>query len=213
MPCMRTGGGGGAVPTEPTVAPTVPTEAPTTVPTTIPTTTVPTTTPQPCPASMTMASIFVASNVELQPEVYGAVAPARQCTTCANGMVNYYDSASTDVPHSTTPLEAAGSLSAVNCPNMCICGTDGVCYNPTGNDVVATLWPYCSGGTCGTYVLITANTDAAGFVSTTGSPTFASGDQVGPDFDFNPVTDPSYINAATISCDGCVASSCQTSSP
>uniref|UniRef100_A0A7E4W113 Uncharacterized protein n=1 Tax=Panagrellus redivivus TaxID=6233 RepID=A0A7E4W113_PANRE len=166
-----------------------------------------------CPGSSDKASIFIANNVQLQSKFYGAVSPANTCTTCPNGKANYYDSAAEDEPHGTPPLEAIGSIAAVNCTNMCICDTAGDCYTPTGYDVVITFWPYCSDGKCGTYVQIRANSDSSGFVSTTtGSLTFTAGAQVAPNYDFKPFTDPSYIYAATVSCEGCVASSCRTTS-
>uniref|UniRef100_A0A7E4WDS6 Uncharacterized protein n=1 Tax=Panagrellus redivivus TaxID=6233 RepID=A0A7E4WDS6_PANRE len=171
----------------------------------------PTTTPKAdaCPTTYNHVQLFISTGTELSSEVYGAQAPAKSCSTCANGQVNYYTSAATAEPHSVTPLEAIGTLAAMNCTNFCICAIDGTCYKPTSLDVYATFWPYCSGGTCGAYVLITANTDAAGLVSTTGSPVFSSGNQVALDFNFKPVTDSSYINAATASCTSCVSSTCQ----
>uniref|UniRef100_A0A7E4W3Y2 Secreted protein n=1 Tax=Panagrellus redivivus TaxID=6233 RepID=A0A7E4W3Y2_PANRE len=198
LACMRVSAPDGVIPIE-----MVPT-----------TTTALTTTRTPdCPEASDMASIFISNNVELEASIYGIVSPVGMCTTCRGGTVNYYDSASTAVPHAIAPFESAGSLTAMVCPDMCICATDGTCYMPTDRLVTATLWPYCSGGTCGTYVLITADSDSSGFVALSGSPTFTSGDQSPSIGEYSPVTDPSYINAATISCEGCVPVSCQTTSP
>uniref|UniRef100_A0A7E4UQ43 Evasin n=1 Tax=Panagrellus redivivus TaxID=6233 RepID=A0A7E4UQ43_PANRE len=165
-----------------------------------------------CPATENLAQVFVSTDVVwYEEEGFTGQTPVQTCTSCANGNVNFYaPEATDDVFEATMPV---GIIMTADCPNMCICATDGVCWRPTSTSVVPLFEPYCSGGTCGVYVvigLLSETFDTDGFVATTGNPTIVMLDQFNEDFSRKPVTDPSYINAATISCGECVQPTCQT---
>uniref|UniRef100_A0A7E4VMU5 C2H2-type domain-containing protein n=1 Tax=Panagrellus redivivus TaxID=6233 RepID=A0A7E4VMU5_PANRE len=99
-------------------------------------------------------------------------------------------------------------------PQSCICDTDGTCYMLTSSYVLPYFLPYCSpDNVCGTYVVLGlsgGNSNTDGLKSVTGSTLITVAEQADASGVVKPVTDPAFINAATISCDGCVQSYCKT---
>uniref|UniRef100_A0A7E4VSN6 DUF281 domain-containing protein n=1 Tax=Panagrellus redivivus TaxID=6233 RepID=A0A7E4VSN6_PANRE len=187
----------------------------TTVPTVATTTTMPTTTPDACPDRPNLVHVFLSDNV-IQSNFLSETSvqtPIQSCPSCANGDVNFYmPEPSPDFDESKHPV---AKISGEDCPNTCICATDGTCYTLTSSIVWMYFMPYCSpNNMCGNYVVLgllgegDANTE--GLISVPGATMITVSDQLEGLEATKPVTDPAFINAATISCDGCVPSRCQT---
>ncbi|KAE9551380.1 hypothetical protein FO519_005411 [Halicephalobus sp. NKZ332] len=92
-----------------------------------------------------MVTFFRGTSYELDPAVWGAVDPTSTCASdsCADGAVSYYPEATTDTPHSSTPLEAMGSLKGSDCTqgSMCFCLTTGECFTSSNANSIS-LWPF-----------------------------------------------------------------------
>uniref|UniRef100_A0A7E4ZQJ3 DUF281 domain-containing protein n=1 Tax=Panagrellus redivivus TaxID=6233 RepID=A0A7E4ZQJ3_PANRE len=173
------------------------------------TTTMPTTTPDACPDRPDLIHVFLSNNViqsTIRPELIPQT-PIQSCPSCPNGAVNFYTPEPS--PNFYESMHPVAKISGSDCPNTCICATDGMCYMLTSSYVLPYFLPYCSpDNVCGTYVVLGlsgGDSNTEGLKSVTGSTLVTVAEQTDAAGGVKPVTDP-----ATISCDGCVPSRCQT---
>uniref|UniRef100_A0A7E4W078 Apple domain-containing protein n=1 Tax=Panagrellus redivivus TaxID=6233 RepID=A0A7E4W078_PANRE len=176
--------------------------------------------PRLCAESGDEASVFIASDTTLTDELgFGLIPPARTCTTCDGGIVNYYPSTTTDVPEQN--MESMGSLTGTACPNMCICDTSGTCWRITSPEVTIIFWQYCTEGTCGVYTYIRTDNvgtdnDEDGLETLDYTRRITSAGQIfTADYETQPVTvvdSELYVNAASIGCNSCQEPTCKTTS-
>uniref|UniRef100_A0A7E4VTQ6 Apple domain-containing protein n=1 Tax=Panagrellus redivivus TaxID=6233 RepID=A0A7E4VTQ6_PANRE len=181
------------------------TPTPTTAPTTTPTTT---TTVAPCVLNTDQVVLFVQKDTVFVNNDYGMTAATSTCAECDTGSDLYYKPTTTAIPHSTAPLEGIGSITAADCPNLCICDSNDECYSAATANVVVTFWPYCSTTGCRVYVVLTGLDDTDGLVSTTTSKMYIPADQIDETFEYKAIPDASYLEAKTVGCTGCVTTTC-----
>ncbi|KAK0401475.1 hypothetical protein QR680_015808 [Steinernema hermaphroditum] len=157
------------------------------------------------------SQLFLSSSVPASSisSLYGKVSPLpSNCPTCSAGSQNVYPN-SNDANIVASEQKAIG---AFTCSNMCICATDGVCYMIKTPTTSAAFYPFCTGGTCVTYVLIDGAQDSDGFLATDGSGMMFTVGQQFPNPTTTtrfPVTQPNaYMQARSTGCNGCPVQTC-----
>ncbi|CAD5216770.1 unnamed protein product [Bursaphelenchus xylophilus] len=129
--------------------------------------------------------------------------PVATSSSCTAGERNYWTSATSAQPDDDTGN--AQKEIGVQCPtasSVCVCRCDGVCCQSgsTAPDTVS-FFPFCSGGVCNSYAVLEGD-NAASLTCSDGS-TFTVASQSNADGSFKALTSGSYLEAASVSCNGC----------
>ncbi|CAD5212452.1 unnamed protein product [Bursaphelenchus okinawaensis] len=139
--------------------------------------------------------------------------PVAYSSSCTAGERNYWTGASSAQPDDDE-ANAEKAL-GVQCPtpsSVCVCECNGVCCTAgsTAPDTISFV-PYCSGGSCQMYAVLEGD-ETSSLTCTDGS-TYTYSQQYASDGSYNPLTSGNYLQAASVSCNGCSGIQTDSCSP
>ncbi|TKR87147.1 hypothetical protein L596_011599 [Steinernema carpocapsae] len=152
--------------------------------------------------------MFVSSNVDMTNNIaFGPIGMAAAVTAtcpCSDG-TRYFFNTTTQTDWNQIIGNNMQEF-VLRCPGTmaCVCSSPTVCYMPSTDNIDLVFAPFCSGGTCASYMLLMANaaTDAMNpAAGSTGSP-ITYGSQLDASGNFMMLPD-SYQQINAVGCGGC----------